>query len=146
MKKSLSVLLGLSFLLAVVGTAFVASSNRVVLTTTSTHVTTDTAVNTTPEFQKTFNSGNALNSSMTIQTDLTTITGTTGGVLRLFGSANGTTFVRILPTDSLVVDANHLSKIWTIDDNKIYSDIGVQYIGASSSTTKMNTVMIYQRE
>lgn len=119
------------------------SSGSIVLKSTPSHVPTDTVVNTATKTQ----SGkiSIVNSKVGIQVDLTTISGTPAGVVRLFGSMNGSKFVRILPGDSLLVGVNKLSKQFIVTD-PLYTDYQVQFVGSGTHSTKINSVAVYRKE
>ncbi len=142
MKKLLSFAL---MVLMVTSMAFAqTTTGKASMKSTSTHVDTDTAVNTTPKLQKLFTTGNATNTIMSFQCDLTTISGTPAGVIRLFASNNGSRYNRILPTDSLIVDAAHLSKTFVVT-NPIYTDYYIQYTPSGTVSMKMNSVAVWRR-
>lgn len=142
MKKLLSIALIVTLCIS---TAFSqTSAGKAAMKSTPTHADTDTAVNTTAKTQKLFITGNATNTIMSFQCDLTTISGTPAGVIRLLGSNTGSKYARILPTDSLIVDANHLSKIFVVT-NPIYTDYAIQYTPSGSVSMKMNSVAVWRK-
>lgn len=141
MKKLLSIAIVLA--LSVSFASAQSSSGSVILKSTPTHVPTDTVANTGTKSQ--FAKISIINSKVGIQVDLTTITGTPAGVVRLLGSMNGTKFTRILPTDSLVVGVNSLTKQFIVT-SPLYTDYQVQYIGSGTHSTKMNSVAVFRKE
>lgn len=81
--------------------------------------------------------------SVTISTVNTTLTGTTAGIARLWGSLDGTagSYSRIrntqlqgLQVDSLVIDANHKVYHWVVDKSP-YQYYQVQTTGVGSGET-----------
>lgn len=145
MKKLLS--LAIAVLLTVGLASAQSSSGSIVLKSTPTHVPTDTVANTATKSQ--FAKISVINSKVGIQVDLTTISGTPAGVVRLFGSINdGSTtkkFVRILKTDSLLVGVNSLSKQFVVVD-PVYTDYKVEYVGSGTHSTKMNSLAVFRKE
>lgn len=119
------------------------SSGSIFLKSTPTHVPTDTVSGTTTKAQTAQIS--VINSAVGIQVDLTTISGTPGGVVRLYGSLNGTRFTRILPTDSLIVDANRRSKIFPIA-LPVYTHYRVEWVPTGTHSTKMNSVAVFRKQ
>lgn len=119
------------------------SSGSIVLKSSPTHVPTDTVVNTATKTQSAKIS--VINSKVGIQVNLTTISGTPAGVVRLLGSMDGVRFKRILPGDSLVVGVNSLVKHFIVTD-PLYTDYQVQYIGSGTHSTKLNSLAVYRKE
>lgn len=119
------------------------SSGSVFLKSTPAHVPTDTLANAGTKTQTAQIS--VINSKVGIQVDLTTISGTPAGVVRLFGSMNGTRFQRILATDSLNVNVNALTKQFVVTD-PLYTHYQVQFIGSGTQSTKINSIAVYRKE
>lgn len=123
------------------------SSGSTILRSTPTHVPTDTVSNAGTKSQ--YAKISVINSKVGIQVDLTTISGTPAGVIRLFATINdGSTtkkYVRILKTDSLVVGTTALSKQFIITD-PLYTDYQVQFVGSGTQSTKMNSIAVYRKE
>lgn len=86
-----------------------------------------------------------------IQVDLKKVSGTpSAGVLRLKASNTGLagTFVRILPTDSLIV-GNITTKTYIFklpDPNHIYSNYQVEYTGGGTAVVTMKATAIAGRD
>lgn len=144
MKKLLSI--AVAILLTVGLASAQSTSGSIPLKSTPTHVETDTASGAVTKTQ----SGkiSIINSKVGVQVDLTSISGTPGGVIRLLGSMNGgKSFARILPTDSLIVGASANQKIKQfVVVNPVYTDYQVQWIATGTHVTKMNTVAIFRKE
>lgn len=90
---------------------------------------------------------------VSIQTLLVSKTGTPAGFVKLYGSNNGTTFVRI-PTlsatgttavDSLKVDVNTLSKVWIIPIHA-YTYYQAVFTGSGTQSTTMQNYAIWRRQ
>ena|SRR3982751_2341570 len=114
----------------------------VVLKSSASHVPTDTAVNAVTKTQTgQLSIGYKL---VSVQTDLTVISGTPSGIARLYGSTNGTKFVRIA-VDSLKSDVNTLSKIWVVNPGA-YTHYRVIYTGAASQSIKINSQAAWRKE
>lgn len=137
----------LSIAIALVMTASIASaqssSGSTILKSTPTHVPTDTLANAGTKTQSAKIS--VINSKVGIQVNLTTISGTPAGVIRLLGSMDGVRFKRILPGDSLVVNVNNLTKHFIVTD-PLYTDYQVQFIGTGTQSTKINSQAVYRKE
>lgn len=137
----------LSIAIALVMTASIASaqssSGSTILKSTPTHVPTDTLANAGTKTQSAKIS--VINSKVGIQVNLTTISGTPAGVIRLLGSMDGVRFKRILPGDSLVVNVNNLTKHFIVTD-PLYTDYQVQFIGTGTQSTKINSLAVYRKE
>ena len=112
--------------------------------------TLDTVTNTAVKTQKLPIAG--YQDIVSIQVKLTNISGTTGGVVRLYGSTDGTTFVRI-PTvtdagataiDSLTANANALSKVFRLPTHA-YTYYQVGYTGTGTMAVKLQTFAIWRK-
>lgn len=143
MKKFILLLLAsaLSFSVASAQT----KSASAIMKSSASHVATDTVVNAATVYQ--ISPVSFANSHVAIQTTLTKISGTLGGVVRLFGSLDGVNYVRVLPTDSLLVtDVATQSKIFQITDPG-YSYYRVGCTGVTGPmSTKMNSIVFTRRE
>lgn len=92
-------------------------------------------------------------STVALQVKLTNISGTTGGVIRLFGTVDGINYVRIpswtssgtVVVDSLIADVNHLSKIFVVH-NHDYQAYQIQYTGASTMSVAISGAAIWRRQ
>lgn len=89
---------------------------------------------------------------LTIQVNLTNISGTNAGVVRLFGSADGVNYVRI-PTytstnsvaiDSLTAETNNMIKIFRLPVHA-YSNYKVTYTGTGTMAVQMQSLAIYSK-
>ena len=89
-----------------------------------------------------------------LQVKLTTISGTATGVIRLYGSVNGTDYYRIpsivqktgvVGLDSAVVDVNNMTKIFVVDKHA-YTKYQVKYISGSSQSVSMVGQAIWRRQ
>lgn len=112
--------------------------------------TLDTVTNTGVKLQKLPISG--YQDIVSIQVKLTNISGTTGGVVRLYGSTDGTNFVRI-PTvtdagataiDSLSANTNAISKVFRLPTHA-YTYYRIGYTGASTMAVKLQTFAIWRK-
>lgn len=140
------------FLIATMLLAFAALSNAqsAYFVSNSNGTTLDTVTNTGVKSQKLPISG--YQDVVSIQAVLTNISGTTGGVVRLYGSTDGTNFVRI-PTvndagavaiDSLSANANALSKVFRIPTHS-YTYYQISYTGAGTMAVKLKTFAIWRK-
>lgn len=140
------------FLIAAILLAFSAMANAqsAYFVSNSNGTTLDTVSNNATKTQKLPISG--FQDIVSIQVKLTNISGTTGGVVRLYGSTDGTTFVRI-PTvtdagataiDSLNANANALSKVFRLPTHA-YTYYQIGYTGASTMAVKMQTFAIWRK-
>jgi len=119
-------------------------SGTTVLKSTPSHVDTDTITNTTVETQ----SGDVgFNKNVVaVQSTITKLSGTLGGVMRLEGSLNGTNYQRINTTDSLVLaNVTTQSKIFTVSPN-LWKYIRVKVTPTGSQSSIMNSIALWRRE
>lgn len=141
MKRILTLIV--AFALSVTMANAQTSTGLVVLKSSPTHVPTDTVVNTAVKLQTgQLSVGYSL---VSVQADVTVISGTAGGVIRLFGSTNGTKFVRINATDSLNVNVNALSKIFVVNPGA-YTHYRISYTGAGTMSMKLNSQAAWRKE
>ena len=85
---------------------------------------------------------------VSIQPLVTKISGTTAGTLRLYGSLDGTNYVRInATTDSLVLanTAGVQTKIFLVN-NSPYAYYQVRVTGTGTESTKVQTYAIWRKE
>lgn len=142
MKRALLFLLSVSLSIGLASAQ--STSGTAVFKSTPAHVPTDTVVNTAVKTQTLAIS--AVNNRVSVQVDLTKISGTAGGVVRLFASNTGVKYVRIVPTDSLTMtDVATKSKIFVITE-PIYSYYQVQYTGAGTMSVKLNSQAVWRKE
>lgn len=81
--------------------------------------------------------------TVTVSGKAAALTGTLSGVMRLYGSLDGTIYHRITatslrgnsvaPVDSLVIDVNHTAKAWIIQ-NSPYQYYQIQFTGIGTVT------------
>jgi hypothetical protein len=82
--------------------------------------------------------------NVTVTTMNTNLTGTLGGVARLWGSLDGTTYFRIRSTqlqgaqvDSLVIDATHTKYAWVVEKSPFqYYQIQTTGVGTTTFTVQ----------
>jgi hypothetical protein len=84
---------------------------------------------------------------VSVQALVTKLTGTTAGVVRLYGSLDGTNYVRANPTDSLTLAnaAGIQTKIFIIKDNP-YAFYRVGTIGTGTQTTKVQAYAVWRKQ
>lgn len=142
MKKLLSILIiGLLFAIAL-PTQSHAQANTTYLKSTTSHGTVDTITNATVKTQ--YASITGYQAVLTIQTTVTKISGTTAGVVYLYGSLDNVNYTRIA-TDSLLL-ANVSTaqvKLWSVNPSTVqYYQMRVVPSGMQS--TKISTYAIYR--
>lgn len=106
--------------------------------------TTDTVVNaTTKNLQIARVNGGPI---ATVQVRAVKISGTPGGVIRMLGSLDGINFVRVNPTDSLIVtNVASQDKVFDLSPTK-YTYYRVQYIGVTGPMSETIKARIYIRK
>lgn len=119
-------------------------SGTTVLKSTSSHVDTDTITNTTEKTQ--FGNVGFNKNVVSVQSTITKLSGTLGGVMRLEGSLDGTNYQRINTTDSLVLaNVTTQTKIFTISPN-LWKYIRVKVTPTGTQSSKMNSIALWRRE
>jgi hypothetical protein len=150
MKRFLTLITGLAL---IVSTATAQTSGSGIMRSTPTHVPTDTVVNTATKTQSLAIS--VANDVVSVQTDVTKISGTAGGVVTLWASNTGNNYVRI-PTiktdgssglDSLSVGnvSAVQSKIFRVASPS-YSFYQIRYTGTGTMSAKLNSLAIWRRQ
>lgn len=132
------------FLLATMLLVFsvMAHAQSAFFTSTTTGKTLDTVTNAGTRIQKGAIAG--YQDVVSIQVNLVSKTGTPAGVVRLLGSDDGLKFVRINATDSLLVDANHLNKIFVVTPHA-YTYYQASFIGSGTQSTTLQTFAIWRK-
>ena len=84
---------------------------------------------------------------VSIQPLVTKLTGTTAGVARLYASLDGTNYVRINVTDSLLLTnvAGVQTKIFTVA-NSPYAFYQIRTVGSGTQTTKIQAYAIWRKQ
>lgn len=120
------------------------TSGSAVLKSSVDHAATDTVVNAATVYQA--GAVSFANNHVAVQTTLTKISGTAAGVVRLYGSLDGTNYVRIAPTDSLIVsNVASQSKIFQVPSGG-YSYVRAGYTGTGTMSVKMNSMVAARKE
>lgn len=83
---------------------------------------------------------------VSVQAFVTKLTGTTAGVVRLYGSLDGTNYVRANATDSLILAnaAGVQTKIFIVKDNP-YAYYRIGTAGSGTQTTKVQAYAIWRK-
>lgn len=148
--KNLFIFCGL--LIALSAFTSVAKAQSAYFISTTNGTTLDTVTNTGARTQKLPIAG--YQDNIGIQVILNNLTGTVGGVVRLYGSDDGVTFVRIpsstvagaVALDSLKVDVNNTSKIFRIPlSSSYYTYYQVTFTGTGTEATTIKTYAIWRK-
>ena len=119
-------------------------SGTTTLKSTALHVDTDTITNTTVKTQ--FGDVGFNKNVVSVQSTITKLSGSLGGVMILEGSLDGTNYQRVNATDSLVLaNVTTQSKIFTVSPN-LYKYIRVKVTPTGTQSSKMNSIALWRRE
>jgi hypothetical protein len=139
--KKVAIISSLCMLFAIASTA--QSYSGFMRSPTSTRANVDTVKNTATVSQ-TITVTNTP-SIVALQPVVTKLTGTVGGVIRVFGSLDGKNFVRINNTDSLVVTNIAMStKIFTIP-TPYYAHYRLTFTGTGTQTSTLQTFAVWRK-
>jgi hypothetical protein len=135
--------LTLAILVTGLSVASFAQANSGYMKSSPTHANTDTLTNAATVTQTIAIPG--YNAVVTIQPVITRVTGTAAGVVRLFGSIDGTNYVRVNPTDSLLMtNVATQSKIFTISPSA-YTHYRITVAGSGTQSSRVLTPVIWRK-
>lgn len=145
MKKLFSLLLiGALFAIALPKVQAQVSNGVYLKSVSSRSFVNDTITNATVKTQ--YASITGFQNIVTIQTELTKISGTTAGAVYLYGSLDNVTYVRLVPDSLLLSNVSTVqSKIWLVQPSSVQY-YQVRVVPSGTQSTNIKTYAIYRKQ